>query len=243
VPNQNHTKLVIVGLGNFPARYRMTRHNMGHLCIDWLDTVFSRALNQEVGAFQSNAINDYRCFQLPPLVPSTPLFSKYVQFDSIPVQELYLVKPRSLMNLSGDAVSHFLKSQRLSPKQLLLIFDDASLPFGELHLSSNKAPSGHHGLSHVLNAFPLRERSNISRLRVGIGPVPPGLNITHYVLENFSAAEQSQMNNLRIRIALMVSSWLKYTPASLAYNIFFQGERRRYLESLPSDLSPKPHVS
>ena len=79
----------------------------------------------------------------------------------------HLLKPSTYMNLSGKAVSYWLKKLNLTPESLLVVVDDLALPLGTLRLRGKGSDGGHNGLANIAEMIGTTE---YPRLRVGIGP-------------------------------------------------------------------------
>jgi PTH1 family peptidyl-tRNA hydrolase len=102
-----------------------------------------------------------------------------------------LVKPRTFMNLSGEALTAVLAAWRIKKKdiaeKLLVILDDYQIPFGEARLRQHGGDGGHNGLRSVIAAA---GQQNFWRLRLGIGPLPPLIDPAEYVLQKFNPGER-----------------------------------------------------
>ncbi|MBC7221568.1 aminoacyl-tRNA hydrolase [Candidatus Bipolaricaulota bacterium] len=93
--------------------------------------------------------------------------------------EKFLLRPLTFMNLSGQAVAEFCRRFPLSPSELLVVYDDVDLPLGEVRLRPSGGPGTHRGMQSVLAALGTEE---VPRLRVGIGPPPPAVDLAQFVL-------------------------------------------------------------
>ncbi|MGQ9700381.1 MAG: aminoacyl-tRNA hydrolase [Candidatus Bipolaricaulaceae bacterium] len=139
----------MVGLGNPGPAYAPTRHNLGY----W---VLERLLRDGVWERES--------------FPWGEVFRK---------EGAFLMRPLTFMNLSGKAASAFCRRYALAPSALLVIYDDADLPLGEVRLRPSGGPGTHRGMQSVLTALGTEE---VPRLRVGIGPPPPDQDLAQFVL-------------------------------------------------------------
>jgi len=99
-------------------------------------------------------------------------------------------KPRSLMNVSGDKVLWACSRWRVLPSEMLVVCDDFALPWGRLRFRRKGSSGGHNGLDSLLLAFNTEE---IPRLRVGVGPVPEGMDPKDYVLKKHSAETNQEL--------------------------------------------------
>ena len=131
---------LVVGLGNIGAEYALTRHNMGFMILDaWAQAsniVFS---NRRYGA-----------------VGETNFKGRHIT----------LLKPSTYMNLSGNAVSFWMKKLKIPLENLLVISDDIALPFGTIRMRQRGSSGGHNGLENI--EFCL-DTQDYARIRIGIG--------------------------------------------------------------------------
>jgi PTH1 family peptidyl-tRNA hydrolase len=133
-------KYLIVGLGNIGEEYKDTRHNIGFTILDAM-------------AMASNTFfTDKRYGAVCRL--------KYKG------HELILLKPSTYMNLSGNAVSYWLKKENITIENMLVIVDDIALPPGSIRMRPKGSDGGHNGLSHISSILSSTE---YPRIRVGIG--------------------------------------------------------------------------
>lgn len=101
-------------------------------------------------------------------------------------EDVLVVKPQTYMNRSGDAVLALSESEGFEPDDVLVVFDDFLLDFGRVRLRRAGSDGGHNGLASVLERFRTEE---VSRLRIGVGPVPADTSDIDFVLTPFSVAE------------------------------------------------------
>jgi peptidyl-tRNA hydrolase, PTH1 family len=133
-------KYLIVGLGNIGEEYRDTRHNIGFTVLDAL-------------AGASNIVfADKRYGAVCNL--------------SYKGRTLVLLKPSTYMNLSGHAVSYWLKKENIPVENMLVIVDDLALPVGSIRMRPKGSDGGHNGLLHISSILGTTE---YARIRIGIG--------------------------------------------------------------------------
>jgi PTH1 family peptidyl-tRNA hydrolase len=105
-------------------------------------------------------------------------------------ETLYLVKPRSFMNVSGPAVARLCKKLRVGPPDLIIVFDDLDLALGKVRVRMKGSAGGHNGVRSVIEAL---GTSDFRRVKVGIGrPAAPGHDkdeIVDHVLSPFYPEE------------------------------------------------------
>ena len=133
-------KYLIVGLGNIGEEYKDTRHNVGFIVLD----AMALASNISFTDKRYGAISELR----------------------YKGRHLYLLKPSTYMNLSGNAVDYWLKKENIPLENMLVIVDDIALPLGSIRLRSKGSDGGHNGLAHITEILRTTE---YSRIRVGIG--------------------------------------------------------------------------
>ena len=97
-----------------------------------------------------------------------------------------LIKPASYMNRSGYPLHVIAQFYKFPAEQILVVFDDFSLPLGRLRIRQGGGPGGHNGLESIIVQFGTED---IPRLRIGIGPAPAE-GSTDYVLSNFFDEEK-----------------------------------------------------
>ena len=114
------------------------------------------------------------------------------------------------MNLSGDAVGSFVRFFKVNPAEdLLVVFDDVSLPVGEIRIRPQGSAGGHNGLSSVIASLGSRE---FARLRIGIlsEDEKRGRELSDYVLKGFSAkADKDLMKTTVDQAAGAALAWLE----------------------------------
>lgn len=163
-------KYLIVGLGNIGEEYIDTRHNIGFSILD--------AFADESGASFSDRRYGSVCE------------TKYKG------RTFVLLKPSTFMNLSGNAVSYWLKKEKIPVENLLVIVDDIALPLGSIRMKPKGSDGGHNGLAHI-NA--ILSTSEYPRIRVGIGNGFRKGSQVNYVLGKWGAEEKKFIDE-RIRI-------------------------------------------
>ena len=159
--SSSETNWLIVGLGNPGTRYEKTRHNLGFMLVDWLAREFQTQVKRE---------------ECRSLIGRTEIENRRVE----------LVKPQTFMNLSGEAISCFLKKENRSAEKLIVISDDLALPLGTIRLRSKGSAGGHNGLKSIIQCLHTEE---FIRLRIGIQPEHPLRDTKDFVLENFSKTD------------------------------------------------------
>lgn len=151
---------LVVGLGNPGERYAMTRHNLGFRVIDEL-----------IGRLDPPS----------PLLQDEALVYKAEASDN----PLLLAKPMTYMNSSGRSVKGLLERYKLSPRQMLVIFDDVNLDIGVLRIRARGSDGGHNGVRSIIESIGTQD---FPRLRIGIGR-PEDMDLIDYVLGEITPQE------------------------------------------------------
>jgi PTH1 family peptidyl-tRNA hydrolase len=151
---------LIVGLGNPGREYAETRHNVGFLLVDRLAERGRAAWGHE----------------------------RRWQADLARSGTVYLCKPRTYMNLSGQAVRAVADFYKIEPGQMLIVLDDFALPLGKLRLRPSGSSGGHNGLKSIIEHL---GTTVVPRLRVGIGGAA-GDTVDH-VLGRFALEEREPL--------------------------------------------------
>lgn len=158
---------LIVGLGNPGDEYRNTRHNVG---FDFLDR-----LAQAKGARFSH---------------QAKFFGETARI-STPAGDVWLLKPSTYMNLSGQAVQPLAAYYKISPEEILVVHDELDLVPGTMRLKFGGSNAGHNGLKDITQRL---STGDFWRLRVGIGhprKLCPGMAVVDWVLGR-ATAEQNE---------------------------------------------------
>jgi len=148
---------LIAGLGNVGAKYVFTRHNAGFMLAD--------KIAADNGA-------DFR--------ENTKLKSLITKFYKSG-EEYMLIKPTTYMNLSGEAVRAVIDYYKISPDNLIVVYDDLSLNLGKIRFRASGSDGGHNGIKSVIQHLGSKD---FARLKIGIGPQPP-IPSEVFVLQNF----------------------------------------------------------
>jgi PTH1 family peptidyl-tRNA hydrolase len=118
----------------------------------------------------------------------------------------WLIKPTTFMNLSGVAVRALADFYKVSHDRVLVVLDDAALPFGRLRIRPFGSAGSHNGLESILVHFATQE---VPRLRIGIGAPPPPMALHDYVLAPFGPDEEGTLKAVLDRSAEAIRVILK----------------------------------
>lgn len=181
---------LIIGLGNPGEEYRNTRHNMGFSAIDCL----AQKHEITVKKLKHHAL---------------------IGEGNIDGERVVLAKPMTYMNASGEAVAALVHWYKTEPTDLLVIYDDMDLPFGQLRLRESGSAGGHNGMKSILLHL---GTDRFLRLRIGIGR-PKQNDTVGYVLGGLNTEEKATLDSLLVCTCDAVDTWIK-GGAALAMNRF-----------------------
>ena len=158
----------IFGLGNPGKEYVGTRHNVGFLVVDELARRYG-------GEFANKRSLEAEIAEV-----------------LIDEQRVLLVKPQTFMNVSGRSLSAVISKYPVKLEEVVVVYDDADLPFGDVREKASGSSAGHRGMESILSTLP--KGSSVSRVRVGIGrPTHPDIPLDEFVLAKWTADEQKQI--------------------------------------------------
>lgn len=178
----NQTVLV-VGLGNPGSEYEQTRHNVGFMCVDEFV-----AKTDEMSDWITK--KDFKC---------------HLSSGQLAGKRVIAIKPTTYMNLSGEAVQAVANFYKVGPSNIVAIYDELDIDFGQIRLRTGGSSAGHKGVESVSQHI----GENYGRIRVGVGPKqPPQIKSENFVLQAFSESEQQQLANLSREVVAIISEFL-----------------------------------
>ena len=187
--------LLIVGLGNIGDEYDGTRHNIGFACIDEF------AEKNSFPAWVNKT--DLKCLMSSTLIGDT---------------KVYLCKPTTFMNLSGEsvqAISHFYK---IPLEQIIVVHDELDIDFGQIRLRRGGSSAGHNGIKSVSKHI----GEEYGRVRIGVGPKhPEQIDSADFVLGKFGKKDAEHIPQLKREVNAILSE--------LAYGSPLNPETRTFL--------------
>jgi PTH1 family peptidyl-tRNA hydrolase len=162
---------LIVGLGNVGKQYRSTRHNMGFMVVD--------ELAERLGA----RISDFK----PHGKAAAETLDLRARHSCI------LVKPTTMMNLSGQAVGELQRFYKVELENIWVIYDDVDLLFGQLRTRHGGSSGGHNGVRSVIQHI----GENFWRVRLGVANAHLADTPTdRFVLDEFNSEEKLQLSGM-----------------------------------------------
>ena len=180
---------LVIGLGNPGRKYEGTRHNVGFEALD--------LLVEHAGAQFANHLKWKAHIAKHP--------------------QAMLMKPQTFMNESGRAAGAALRFYKWQPEEVLVVYDDVSLPVGALRFRKSGSAGGQNGMKSLIQHF---GSDAFPRLKIGIGSPTPGEMVGH-VLGKFSPSERPDIENALARAADAVQLALKdgVEAAANVYNV------------------------
>lgn len=156
---------LIVGLGNPGDKYTFTRHNAGFLAIDYI----SQKHNIEIKKLKHKAM---------------------IGEGIISGKKVVLAKPQTFMNLSGESIRELVSWYKVEQKNIIVIYDDVSMPVGSLRIREKGSAGGHNGIKSIILNL---NSDEFPRFKLGINEKPSEYNLADYVLGKFTSTEQKVM--------------------------------------------------
>jgi len=191
---------LIIGLGNPGSIYAGNRHNIGFRCINHL------------ARLHSISMKGHQC-------------QSQVGSGKIAGVEVLLAKPKTFVNLSGEAVGRLMRKYKIQVNDLIVICDDLDLSLGRLRLRPNGSAGGHKGINSIISALGSKD---FCRIKVGIGrpTEEDGTAITdeevivNYVLSDFTPREDDIIKSSIAQVAGAIQSILAdgITPTMNKFN-------------------------
>ena len=152
---------IIAGLGNPGAEYAQTKHNVGFMLVDALaERLNAPAWKEDF----FSAITEVR----------------------IAGEKVFLVKPLTYMNNSGEALSPMLSYYKVDANDLVVVHDDMDIPAGTVRIRKKGGSGGHNGIKSILAHV---GSEDFARVRIGIGRPPAGWTVINHVLAPFAAED------------------------------------------------------
>lgn len=155
---------LLVGLGNPGKEYQNTRHNIGFMVLD----AFAEKHRLTWGKRQARSI---------------------VATGQVHERTLILCKPLTYMNNSGEAVAGLSRFYKLTPADILVVYDDMDLPLGRVRIREGGSAGGHNGMKSIIQHV---KGTTFPRMRIGIDR--PAHNAINHVLAGFGRDEQPIVN-------------------------------------------------
>ncbi|MBT4791938.1 MAG: aminoacyl-tRNA hydrolase [Halobacteriovoraceae bacterium] len=154
---------LIVALGNPGLEYELTRHNIAWTLVDTHPKTQS-----------SNWKSKFK--------------GEYTDFNP-GCGKVYILKPQTYMNLSGESVQPLCQFFKILPSEILVVQDELDLPFGQIHFKKGGGLAGHNGLKSITQHMGTQD---FFRLRIGIGRPSKG-SVSNWVLSKIPVAMNTEL--------------------------------------------------
>ena len=162
--------MIIVGLGNPGEKYAGTRHNIGFMVAD--------VLAEKLGGVYKDGHKG--------------LYTEVFTGD----KKVFILKPLTYMNLSGDSVASLANFFKVEPEDILVVHDDMDIEFGRIKFRRNGRAGGHNGIKSVIERLGTED---FCRLKMGIGK--SGRGAVGHVLGKFAPDEKEILDEF-VRLGL-----------------------------------------
>ena len=159
--------ILLVGLGNPTPDSNDNRHNIGFKIID--------AINQKFG-----------------LSKQKPKFKGLLTTGNISNKKVYAIKPLTFMNNSGICIRELIEYFKINAEDVIVFHDDLDIDFTKIKAKFGGSNAGHNGIASI-DKFIGKE---YSRVRVGIGKPDSKIEVSDFVLTNFTDEEKMKLEEV-----------------------------------------------
>ncbi len=170
---RNAPMKIFVGLGNPGQEYEKTRHNIGFMAVDMLQSTWNFSQWKDKKSFQAQ-----------------------VSEGELGGEKILLVKPLTFMNLSGQSVQSILNFYKEKNSSLVTVYDDVDLALGVVRIRTSGSPGTHNGMKSIVEHV----GPDFARVRLGIEGRSPeqklNQDLADYVLGRFGKSEQPTLNEV-----------------------------------------------
>ena len=180
--------LLLVGLGNPGDEYAGNRHNVGFMVLN----EFARKNSFDPWMHKK----DLKCDITQATLGDTRVF---------------LVKPQTFMNLSGEAVQAVQHFYKLTNQQTVVVHDELDINFGQVRARVGGSPAGNNGIKSVSQHI----GEDYGRVRIGIGPKQPEqMDTADYVLQDFGKTEREKLPAMLREVCALLSEYAYGSPVA-----------------------------
>lgn len=157
---------VILGIGNPGKKYEGTRHNIGFIAMDYIETYFGIKINK---------------------IKHKALIGE----GTIAGEKVILVKPQTYVNLSGESLRELCAFYKIPVENVIVICDDVSLDVGKIRIRRKGSDGGHNGLKSIIYQM---KSDEFIRIKMGVGAPPEHYDLADWVLGKFTKEEIAHMS-------------------------------------------------
>jgi PTH1 family peptidyl-tRNA hydrolase len=159
--------ILLVGLGNPTPDSNDNRHNIGFKIID--------AINQKFG-----------------LSKQKPKFKGLLTTGNIGNKKVYAIKPLTFMNNSGICIRELIEYFKIDAEDVIVFHDDLDVDFSKIKAKFGGSSAGHNGIESIDKFI----GKDYSRVRIGIGKPEKKIEVSDFVLTNFSEEEKIELQKV-----------------------------------------------
>ena len=159
--------ILFVGLGNPTPNSENNRHNIGFKIIDAINQKFS-------------------------LSKQKPKFRGLLTTGKIGNKKVYAIKPLTFMNNSGICIRELIEYFKIDPKDVIVFHDDLDIDFVKIKTKFGGSSAGHNGIESIDKFI----GKDYSRVRIGIGKPEKKIEVSDFVLTNFSEEEKIELQKV-----------------------------------------------
>ena len=159
--------ILLVGLGNPTPDSNDNRHNIGFKIID--------AINQKFG-----------------LSKQKPKFKGLLTTGNIGNKKVYAIKPLTFMNNSGICIRELIEYFKIDAEDVIVFHDDLDVDFSKIKAKFGGSSAGHNGIESIDKFI----GKDYSRVRVGIGKPEKKIEVSDFVLTNFTEEEKVDLEKV-----------------------------------------------
>lgn len=177
---------LIVGLGNPGEKYKNTRHNLGFMVVDKIveDLISSRQDGTALGADERRGKGEGK---------EAIIYHQECRNAKSCVFTIWAVKPQTYINNSGQVVKKLADYYKIKTENIIVIHDDLDLKLGRIKIQKGRGSAGHKGVQSTIDFL---GANDFTRVRLGIGRPPAGIEPDDFVLQNFDKTELSQVEGM-----------------------------------------------
>ena len=159
--------MLLVGLGNPTPDSNDNRHNVGFKIIDAINTKFG-------------------------LSKQKPKFKGLLTTGNISNKKVYAIKPLTFMNNSGICIRELIEYFKIDPENVIVFHDDLDVDFKKIKAKFGGSSAGHNGIESIDKFI----GKDYARVRVGIGKPEKKIEVSDFVLTNFSEEEKEDLGKV-----------------------------------------------
>ena len=167
-PSSGAPSYIIAGLGNPGKKYETSRHNSGFMFGDLLSDKHGFKLNKKK-------------------------FKALTALTEINGVKCLVMKPQTFMNNSGESIREAASFYKIPPENIIIVFDDISLPCGALRIRRKGTDGGHNGIKSIIYHL---NADTFPRIKLGVGAKPRAdYDLADWVLSVFNKDEMKQFQS------------------------------------------------